>query len=769
MKYFFLLIGLLLTFNTAKAQQIDVQHYDLSLTVRNLSQKTIYGKTLIRYDLKQSADSLFLELHNLQIDSVIRAGQNLAFTQRSDSVWIYFSQTITPRIDSLEVFYHGTPGQDPQGFGGFLFQDSTYAYNIGVSLNYVPHNFGKAWFPCRDNFTDKATFKTHIHVDKGYQAACGGVLYHVDTLPDSSLIFHWNMNTLTPTYLASVAVAKYAVVQDTVQGMNGVIPIQLFALPNDTNSLKLSFASLKTIFHLFENLFGPYQFQRVGYVLVPFQAGAMEHASNIAYPRILANGSSAFAYLIAHELSHHWFGDLVTCDKHEEMWLNEGWATYCEALFYEFTQNKDAYKNHIRSLHEDVLRRGHILDEGYYPLNQVPGEHTYGNTVYKKGATIVHTLRNYLGDSLFFLAAKSYLTQHQWGNASSDTLLNAFQQATNQNLTTFFQGFVFTEGFTHFALDTFYTAPQGSNFLTTFTIRQSLKQKPNYVQTRLPIAFLSQNLTRYDTVVQVNAMLNNYQVVLPFEPALILIDPEETVADATTDEYRTLTTISTLSFDKEYAVLTVSKLQPGASAFVRVVHNYIDPQGNQPQNGIYVFKRYWDVQIIKPDTFEAKCSFRYNGGTTGTTGYLDTEAWTVSTEDSLVLLYRPTAKDPWQVWDSVIHQKGNATDKVGLFEARALKAGQYAVGYKDTVQAVSNTPEESFFLNIYPNPAYDRLHIDTNLPVQHIVLQDLFGRTLMSQPFEPSLILPSLPKGLYILQCVTSKRTYPYKIVIDAP
>ncbi len=768
-KIIFLLSALYFINFNLLAQNIDVLHYNLSLSIRNFSQKNIQGNALIRYDLKQSTDSIFFEINKLSVDSVVYHQQKLNFAQRGDSLWIKFLSLTNPQIDSIQIFYSGEPGKDSGNLGGFYFQDSTYAFNIGVSYYNDPHNFGKAWFPCRDNFQDKATYSFHIHVDSGMTAVCGGLLQKIDTLQDESLIYHWNLGTSISTYLASVAVANYKAFEDTVLSINNqVIPIDIYAVPSDTSRIRGTFANLKSAFHIYEQLFGPFRFERIGYVAVPFSAGAMEHAGNIAYPRSLLSGTTFLDYLMAHELSHNWFGNLVTCDYQENMWLNEGWANYCEPLFFEFFQSKTAYKDYVRGLHEDVLRRAHILDGSYLPLTPMPAQNTYGTTTYKKGATTVHTLRNFLGDSLFFGASKYYLNQHAFGNASTEDFQLAFEQFTNQNLTNFINHWVKTPGFAHFGLDSFNVTPTGNQFQTQIFIRQSLKQKPNFIQAKLPIALWSKNWQRKDTTIWINGEFTNVNINTSFEPVLVMLDPEETIADATVDEYKTTKTIASLAFDKSYGSVSVLKIPSTDSALVRFIHHFIKPEGDQPENGIYLSNRYWEVQMLKPDTgFDARAIFRYNGSTSGNTGYIDTDWWNTH-EDSLVLLYKSNIKDTWQIWDSTVHQKGNPNDKTGSFEARKLQSGYYAIGYRDTVQTINRQKfTENYSFKIYPNPTQKQLFLDTNMPIQNawIEIYHSTGQKFMQIPYQKEISL-DLPNGLYFIQIKNSEQSISQKLII---
>lgn len=192
-----------------------------------------------------------------------------------------------------------------------------------------------------------------------------------------------------------------------------------------------------------------------------FTAGAMEHATNISIGRAFINGTLGYETLWAHELSHMWWGDKVTCKTDADMWLNEGWASFNEALFTQALYGNTAYKNWIRTNHRKVLQFAHISDGSYLALNAIPSDYTYGATAYQKGADIVHTLRNYLGDSLFKVGTQHYLDSFAYGNASSANLRDALTSATGINMNRFFDDWIFTPGFPHFSIDSVVYFPGG--------------------------------------------------------------------------------------------------------------------------------------------------------------------------------------------------------------------------------------------------------------------------------------------------------------------
>jgi aminopeptidase N len=180
----------------------------------------------------------------------------------------------------------------------------------------------------------------------------------------------------------------------------------------------------------------------------------MEHATNISYPLFAINGTLDYETLMAHELSHHWWGNLVTCRTAGDMWINEGLASYCEALFMEGMYGTEAYKKYVRDNFKEVLTRAHRNDGGYYALADIPSALTYGDHVYKKGALIAHNLRGQLEDSTFFSIIQSLMESYSYDNISTSELKAYWQSLTQQDVTTFFEDWIEQPGLPEFRIRT---------------------------------------------------------------------------------------------------------------------------------------------------------------------------------------------------------------------------------------------------------------------------------------------------------------------------
>ena len=195
-----------------------------------------------------------LNLMQLEVDSVLsETGSHLIFSHAADLLRITAESSFSAG-DTLQltVFYQGNPFHE--AWGGFHFYNP-YAFNLGVGFQSIPHNLGKAWFPCVDDFIDRAFYDYHIRVDNAHMAACGGLLQSVTDLNDGTREFHWKSDRSIPTYLASVASGPYVMIADTVSGMDQQIPVTWFVRPQDTARVAGSFANLNNITQIFESYF----------------------------------------------------------------------------------------------------------------------------------------------------------------------------------------------------------------------------------------------------------------------------------------------------------------------------------------------------------------------------------------------------------------------------------------------------------------------------------------------------------------------------------
>lgn len=742
-----------------ESDTIDILNYDVNLEIVHLSKHSIAGFTELTVVPKVAyLDNVKLDLLKMNVDSVLVNNQNQIWNY-NDTLLKINLQPIFNMSDtfSVKVYYHGNPVIDPTGWGGFYFSsDSLYAFNLGVGFGDNPHNYGRVFFPCLDDFHDRATYDFHIKTKSDKMAVCNGTLISssTDTIAGISN-YYWRLHDDIPSYLASIAIGPYVAVIDTFNGMAGDIPIQIYVPANKVAAANGTFTRLKQILQVYEWAYGPYRWERVGYVAVPFSSGAMEHSTNIALGLGYINGSNTYESLYAHELSHQWFGDLVTTNSAPEMWINEGWAVYSENLYKEILDGKSVARNEMRSLLKNVIERAHLDDGGYYSLNNLPHDATYGTTAYDKGATVAHSLRGHLGDSIFFEMLRDYFSQNAFSHISNSDFRDFITSNTGIDVSGFFNGWVFQPGFAHFSVDSFSVQSSGGKYLVNVNMRQKLRHKTTPVMSnRVNVRFANDNWEFTDRVIEFSGVTGMDTAIIDFLPTKIFVDPNGTLADATTDYFEIIRTTGSKSFSDSYFKLDTKQIND--SALLYITHHWVAPdtQGTNLTGLNFSTSRYWTVEGIFPQGFNATGQFFYSRN-----GELDGDVL-VSALDSLVILYRPSVGTPWQ---SVNFTKQGIWS-TGWLNVENLKIGEYAIAVWDEQYAgINDNAKSESSLEIFPNPAKDFAQISVyqkdNWKLQ---LTDYQGRNLyeFSGNGNKKLIISSeliQSNGVYFLSLFNSE------------
>ena len=771
---------------------IDILNYTINLDISDFVSKELNGNTQIRFKAKKDdITTIDLDLLILDIDSITYMDSRInSFTYNDSLIQIDFPVTLTKDNDyRLKVFYHGTPIQISGDWGGF-FWGNTYAYNVGVSFTEDIHNFGKAWFPCFDNFTERSTYEFNITTQGTHKAFCNGLLTSETPNFDGTTTWKWKLNQQIPTYLASVAVANYATVFDTYNGSSS-IPIQLAARPQDTTNLKNSFVHLKDAMSSFESRFGKYRFDRIGYCVTDFNAGAMEHATNITYMANAVNGNTSYETLMAHELSHHWWGNNTTCETAEDMWLNEGFASFAEAIFTESVYGTEAYKDYVRANHDEVLRRGHLKDGEYLPVAGIPSNLTYSSTVYEKGADMVHTLRGILGDDLFFSALKDFQEEKKFSTITTDMLQEYLSVYSSLNLTSFFSTWIKEPGFHHYGIADFKKITNDNGTTIQGTLKQKLWETNVYTDfLPIEITFFDDDWNRLDEIIFVYGECSEFQFDIDFDPVFWAVDLEEKIQDATVDKYKIVNTTGNKNFGLarvELDVLTITD-----SALVSVTHHYIKPDPMTDKTTTFHLSpnRYWSVSGIFPSDFNADGKFLYNGSLNTTAGYLDNDFIDVS-EDSLVILYRENASEDWMIADSFkLNAQGSAINKTGFITVFNLQKGDYVLAKRDAEKAqdvavksecvytsIQSVGRLEKLINIYPVPAKKYVNLEfltSDSGITQVNFFNILGKEIKSVDINKTDQLKTIStedwtKGAYILSFRNrdNKIVFSKKIIVE--
>jgi len=574
----------------------------------------------------------------------------------------------------------------------------------------------------------------------------------------------WQLTDPIPTYLASVAVGKYMAYIDTVHSISGeVLPIEIYADPATIRKVPASFVQLKTFIHTYEKRWGACRWQRVGYVIVPFGSGAMEHATNIAFPRSYVTGTVTDDNqdLISHELAHSWFGNLITCSSSNNMWINEGFATYGEYLCHEILDpTLQKYKTGVRKLHMDVLKTTHSKDGGYFALDDVPTNKTYGSTSYDKGGLVAYTLRHYMGDSLYFSSITQFLDENQYANVTSEEFFQKLAIiAGMEELNDFYAGWVHQPGFLNFNIDSITRVVGTNKYQVAF--KQRLHHANYFADNnKVDVEFVSASGER-NLVERINFSGESdiVEIELPFEPVFWAIDPNFKMGDACFDYTHKITKTGTTSWGDAYFKIQVASLSE--EPIIRVEYNPFPPtppKNVHPDIIKISEKRFWRVGFLQYNTIQAQYSFTYNSANEG-------ELLKGYTKDNLVLLHRRDAAHDWQIISTTV----SGTIQQGTLTTNFLLPGEYTFGISENV----NVQELENNIEVYPNPTTGELKVTSyKLRVTNIEVFDVLGRKqnfgyarLPKAEGEVVFDISALPNGTYFLRIETENGVI-YKQII---
>ena len=754
---------------------IDVKEYIIVLDITDIEGEYIEGYTSLRLSPVQENTNLFLlDLQNLSIDSITCNQSELnGYTHNDTLISIELVNSFGPTDEiTINVYYHGNPQKDPSNWGGFYFMDG-YAFNLGVGFDDVPHNYGRVWFPCSDNFTDRAIYKTIITTQQNHTAVCGGELVQVtENTAEQTKTYEWHLNYEVPTYLVSVAVGAYELQSHIYEGIEANIPVEFYIYPGDSVRTANSFVNIDSVLRIYETKYGAYPWNRVGYVSVPFNSGAMEHVTNIAMGRGFIDGTLDYEDLFYHELAHMWFGDFITCSSAEDMWINEGWATYNETVFTQYLNGLDAAKSFRNKSHETVLRYYHIQDGGFHALYPMDQSLTYSRTVYEKGASTAHSLRGYLGDEMFFNGITEFLQENAYTSVSSYDMRDFLTNYSGIDMTDFFDDWVFSPGFFHFSIDSAIVQQNGAEYDVTVYMQQKLRGRETYANSnRVEVSFMKPDYSVQTKLMEFDGQFGVQSFTIPFEPVLTLCDYNQVLADATIVEVKFLKSKGLSYYNYTYFIADVQSVNENDSTFFRVTHNWAAPDSFKTEipGLIIADHRYWTIEALQTGNFKAKARFTYNKNT-NSSGYVDNNFITNSL-DSLVLLYRPNKSADWTI------EPANHSTVVKRFTVDSVKTGEYslAIWDWDKYLDIRNDKVIANLADIYPNPNSGEFYLKTeeNYSGTAQILNNIgviiYQKNIQNTNTDIKFELSNLSDGLYFIKLIDDKtnRVIVKKIIVQ--
>lgn len=714
----------------ARSDTFDILHYGLTLDVTDYNAQRLKGSAAIRYAARMPGQTgIRFDLLALTVDSVIGPDGPLLFTQDPQYLRVQFEDA--PPVGEereLTVHYQGQPVRDPY-WGGFYFA-SDYVYNLGIGLTTIPPNFGKVWYPCFDSFVERASYTWQVKSANGRRFYGQGSFLGETQLGGDTVVRAYHLPQEIPTHVSAIAVANYAEHAYTHTGVNGDIPVTLYAKPGTLPAMVSRFGDLGAAIDALEHWYGPYPYERVGYVLTT--QGALEIPSNVAYPDFMpGQGAAQNRKLFTHELGHHWWGDVVTPHIHNDMWLKEGPAEYSAHLLEEWLNGRDAMVAMVKNNLLNILGSAHLDDDGFQPLSPMPDAQIYGTHTYYKGAAVLHNLRGYLGDEAFRQAMRQ--VQQQYGNRdlTAEQFRDALEAVSGQDLHPFFQDWVFSPGYAAFEVRSFTAVEGDASWLVSLRIGQKLYGTTGlHSDVPLDLTFLGADGQVHDQRVMAGGALTELEVVCPFEPVMAVLNRYQRLNQSRMDHEQVIVPGEAFSNVLPYTDFRLFADNLVDSTLVRVEHMWSGADQSPLGFGITQVSgtHYWTVDGLWPEGTVLRGRLFYQGSTPGQFDH----ALIAGNEAGLVVVHRRTADEPWEVYTDQVINAGSLTNGTGTITMNNLQKGQYAFAKMTGAIGIGELQREAF--EVHPVPASDRMTLRWPQPAEELLVVEVLsadGRSAM--------------------------------------
>jgi len=412
----------------------DVQHCKLELSF-DIPKKYVYGNmTMSGLILSDTLSNLYINLFdNMKVNSLKLNSEQTDFTRKDNYIIVKLKKSGDKTSEfSVEVSYEGAPVSS----GFETFEVKTFDNEPSIYTLSEPEN-APAWWPCKDVITDKFTSEVILTVPGQLTAVSNGVLKEVKTGSDNTKTFHYKTQYPIATYLVSLAIAKYDTWSDKYFTNDSLkeMSVDYYAYPSFLSNAKNDWDSTVNMLEFFSKVFGEYPFvnERYGMAVIGWSGGAMENQTVSSMGYTTVTGDKRYEAIVVHELVHQWFGDAVTPMTWKDIWLNEGFATYGEAMWAEYRDGVKGYNKAMKNMDYGYFQ-GKVYNPEGFILN---------STVYKKGAWCLHMLRGVTGDSVFYKILKTYYEKYKYKNASTQDFQNVCEQISGTDLKYFFDQWIF--------------------------------------------------------------------------------------------------------------------------------------------------------------------------------------------------------------------------------------------------------------------------------------------------------------------------------------
>ncbi len=525
--------------------EYDVLYYkiDIAIDIENeyvdSSKVTIAAKSLIdglntlELDFTDSLQGYYSDELALTVDSVYDENGSLIFEHHDNKLIVVLDQTYNTNEEfKFNVRYHGAPyapyryatsagrmNGDGLAFGK---QRSMLGGTTEIPVAYTscePYD-SRRWWPCKDRPDDKAdSVDIFVTIPSQYYCVSNGDLVSM-TPEKEKRKFHYRTNYPIVTYLVSLAISEYTVWSDWYHyGENDSMEVINHVYPDMYEETLAPLQVTPEIIEVFSDIFCQYPFINEKYGHAFWEVtGAMEHQTCTS---TMPSDWGVSPALIAHELAHQWWGDMITCESWHDIWLNEGFASYSEAIYFEAKYGSEAYRNYMTGMEYYNNRSVYIYDTTY--ANDV-----FNIVVYDKGAWVCHMLRYYVGDDAFFNFLHEYTSsQYKYGSLTTEEFIDLCENSTGQELDEFFNDWVYGILFPVYT-STYYLEPDLSDgsYWICYNLLQTQTYGSDVFEMPVDLRFFAGDEVILDTAVFNDARQQSFIFKVPSIPDSIVVDPD---------------------------------------------------------------------------------------------------------------------------------------------------------------------------------------------------------------------------------------------------
>lgn len=514
-------------FRYAPDREADILHLALDVTP-DFTNRTIAGTTTITFKpLLKPLEKLSLDAVDLTISKVEASEAIASYQVTKDKLIVTFAKPIAPDKEAwVKITHSAEPAL------GIYFRTPEMGYKDGDTHLFSQGEQIEArhWFPCFDSPNDKFTSEVTCHVPEGMTVISNGRLVSETTDSVTGLkAVHWSQETPHVSYLISLVAGYFKKLEDK----HGNTPLTFYTPPSEFNEASNSFRNTKDVMEFFEQEIGvPFPWVKYDQVCVnDFVAGGMENTSATTLAdRTLFTAATENLHdssgLVAHEMAHQWFGDLVTCKDWSHIWLNEGFATFYAALYNGHKNGHDAMLYEFYGSARGITERTDDVNSIVRRTYDSPGE-MFGYLAYPKGSWVLRMLRAQLGDDLYRRCIKTYLERHHHANVTTEDLRAVVEELSGNSYDQFFDQWLYHAH--HPELEVSYDWNEKTK-LAKITIEQTQKLTDNVLLFNFPwtIRFKGAFGT-VDRTIRVKQKKEDFYFPLASEPEIVRLDPDFTL------------------------------------------------------------------------------------------------------------------------------------------------------------------------------------------------------------------------------------------------